>query len=46
MTESREHFSIDWRVAFGLVVTVAWITTGLIYLLGIVGWGKFVHLLL
>ncbi|MEH6583129.1 MAG: hypothetical protein V7754_14405 [Halioglobus sp.] len=44
MTESKDSFSIDWRIAFGLVVTVAWITTGLIYLLGIVGWGTFVHL--
>jgi hypothetical protein len=44
MTEPKEPFSIDWRVAFGLVVTVAWITAGLIYLLGIVGWGNFVHL--
>ena len=44
MTEPKEPFSIDWRVAFGLVVTVAWMTAGLIYLLGIVGWGNFVHL--
>jgi len=40
----KEPFSIDWRVAFGLIVTVIWMGTGLIYLLGIVGWGKFVHL--
>ena len=44
MTEPKEPFSIDWRVVFGLVVTVAWFTGGTIYLLGIVGWGKFVHL--
>ena len=44
MTEPDNSFSIDWRVAFGLIVTVAWISTGLVYLLGIVGWGKFVHL--
>ena len=44
MTEPKEPFSIDWRVAFGLVVTVAWMTAGLIYLLGIVGWRNFVHL--
>lgn len=35
---------MDWRVAFGLSLTVIWITTGLIYLLGVVGWGNFVHL--
>lgn len=44
MTEPKEHFSIDWRVAFGLIVTVAWFSGGFIYLLGVVGWGKFVHL--
>lgn len=44
MSEHENAFNIDWRVAFGLIVTTAWITTGLIYLLGIVGWGKFVHL--
>jgi hypothetical protein len=44
MTEIKETFSIDWRVAFGLVVTVAWISAGLVYLLGIVGWGNFVYL--
>jgi hypothetical protein len=40
----KEPFSIDWRIAFGLIVTVAWFTAGLIYLLGVVGWGRFVHL--
>ncbi|MCR9105059.1 MAG: hypothetical protein NXI15_07205 [Gammaproteobacteria bacterium] len=44
MTEHNHRFSIDWRVTLGLVVTLIWITTGLIYLLGIVGWGNFVHL--
>lgn len=44
MTEPKEHFSIDWRVAFGLIVTVAWFSGGFIYLLGVVGWGKFIHL--
>lgn len=44
MTENSRAFSIDWRVALGLIVTVIWITTGLIYLLGMVGWGNFVHL--
>ena len=35
---------MDWRVVFGLTVTTIWITTGIIYLLGIVGWGNFVNL--
>lgn len=40
----NNKFSMDWRVAFGLGVTVAWVATGLFYLLGIVGWGAFVRL--
>jgi len=44
MSEDDNVFSIDWRVAFGLVVTVIWISTGMTYLLGIVGWYNFVHL--
>ena len=35
---------MDWRIVFGLVVTGAWMTAGLIYLLGIVGWNQFVLL--
>jgi hypothetical protein len=44
MSESDKTFFIDWRIAFGFVVTVMWITAGLIYMLGIVGWGNFIHL--
>ncbi len=44
MTKDKSRFSIDWRVAFGLGVTLTWITTGLIYLLSVVGWNSFVHL--
>jgi len=44
MKDSKPTFSIDWRVAFGLVVTTAWITVGLVYLLSVVGWGQFVRL--
>ena len=44
MTNSKSSFTIDWRVAFGLVVTIAWMSAGLFYLLGIVGWDEFVHL--
>lgn len=44
MTDSIEKFSIDWRVALGMILTTAWITAGLSYLLGIVGWNNFIHL--
>ena len=35
---------MDWRVTLGLSLTVMWISAGLVYLLGIVGWGTFVYL--
>ncbi|KZX58832.1 hypothetical protein A3709_17745 [Halioglobus sp. HI00S01] len=35
---------MDWRIAFGLGVTTTWITAGLFYLLGIVGWNNFLTL--
>ncbi len=44
MTEPKTPFSMDWRVAFGLSVTVLWISAGMAYLLGIVGAGNFIHL--
>ena len=44
MTGQRSRFSLDWRVALGLCVTVIWISTGLVYLLSIVGWNNFVRL--
>ena len=44
MLEEQKAFSLDWRVIFGLTLTSCWIGAGLIYLLGIVGWGNFVHL--
>ena len=46
MSDSSQKglLSMDWRIAFGLGVTLTWITTGLIYLLVIVGWDNFVHL--
>lgn len=44
MSEKSDNISIDWRVAFGIIITMAWISTGLVYLLGVVGWGNFVHL--
>ncbi|MEP6391546.1 MAG: hypothetical protein ABJ056_16645 [Halioglobus sp.] len=42
--EERHGFYVDWRVAFGLVITLIWISTGLVYLLSIVGADNFVHL--
>ncbi len=44
MTEPQPPFTLDWRIAFGLTVTVLWISAGLAYLLGIVGADKFIHL--
>ena len=44
MSEQPKKFSVDWRVALGTIFTIAWISTGLLYLLGVVGWGNFVHL--
>ncbi len=44
MTEHSNKFSMDWRIAFGLSVTVIWIGTGLTYLLAVVGWNNFIHL--
>lgn len=42
--DSTGLLPVDWRVAFGLGVTLVWISTGLLYLLQVVGWGNFVHL--
>jgi hypothetical protein len=44
MTEPKTPFTMDWRVGFGLSVTLLWISSGLAYLLGIVGAGNFIHL--
>ena len=44
MTEHSDTFSLDWRVAFGLTVTLIWISAGMTYLLAIVGWDNFIHL--
>lgn len=35
---------MDWRIAFGLSVTVLWFTAGMFYLLTIVGSDNFIHL--
>lgn len=44
MTEEDNKWSMDWRVALGLILTTVWITTGVIYLRGVVGMDRFVHL--
>ena len=44
MTDSDNQISVDWRVIFGMVLTTAWITAGFTYLMGVVGWGNFIHL--
>jgi hypothetical protein len=44
MTKTGMRLSMDWRVAFGLGVTIIWISAGLFYLLGVVGGNNFVHL--
>jgi hypothetical protein len=44
MTEGKRFLGMDWRVALGFALTVSWITTGLLYLLRVVGWDAFVHL--
>ncbi len=44
MLEENKVFSLDWRVIFGLGVTLCWIGAGMAYLLAIVGWGNFIHL--
>jgi hypothetical protein len=35
---------VDWRIVFGLSVTLIWIGAGLFYLTAVVGSGNFVHL--
>ncbi len=42
--KQKQNFSLDWRVAFGAVLTILWIGAGLIYLLAKVGWVNFVNL--
>lgn len=44
MTETKIILGMDWRIAFGFTLTIVWITTGCVYLLGIVGWNNFVYL--
>ena len=35
---------VDWRVLFGITITGLWISAGLSYLLGVVGWDNFLKL--
>ena len=38
------NLRMDWRIALGFWLTVLWVSSGLIYLLGVVGWYEFVTL--
>jgi hypothetical protein len=44
MSEPKTPLTLDWRVTFGLTVTILWFSAGLSYLLGIVGADNFIHL--
>lgn len=35
---------MDWRILFGLTVTTLWMSTGIYYVVGIVGWWEFQRL--
>lgn len=42
MTDDKQSW--DWRILFGTFLTASWILSGLLYLLGKVGWNNFVDL--
>jgi len=42
--QKKGTIAIDWRVAVGVLITIAWISAGYVYLVSIVGWDEFVHL--
>lgn len=44
MIESDDKFHLDWRVAFGLGVSLTWISAGMFYLVVVVGLDNFIHL--
>ena len=44
MNDPENKFHMDWRVAFGLGVSLTWITAGLFYLVVLVGLDSFIHL--
>jgi hypothetical protein len=44
MSEDKIPFTMDWRVTFGLTVTLLWFGAGLAYLRVIVGEKNFIHL--
>ncbi len=43
MSDNTNRFRIDWRITLGMVLTSAWITAGVSYLLWL-GWSNFIHL--
>ena len=44
MSKGGKILGMDWRVAFGFTLTLIWLSTGCVYLLGVVGWTAFVNL--
>lgn len=44
MEHPAKGFTVDWRIALGLILTTVWMTLGVTYLLGIVGFSAFVAL--
>ena len=44
-SQSDSGLSIDWRIAFGFIVSLTWIVAGLAYLFGALGWHNFINLL-
>lgn len=42
MSEQRTQW--DWRILLGSILTLVWISAGVVYLLGKVGWANFVDL--
>ncbi len=44
MDTEQKWYAVDWRVAFGLTVTIVWISSGMFYLISVVGLDNFVHL--
>ncbi|MBT8148739.1 MAG: hypothetical protein KJO24_02330 [Gammaproteobacteria bacterium] len=43
-SQSDSGLSIDWRIAFGFIVSLTWIVAGLAYLFGALGWHNFINL--
>lgn len=42
--EDTKSTRMDWRILFGLTVTTLWMSTGIYYVAGVVGWTEFQRL--